>query len=123
MGESEIAESGVGVAHSRQEFTPCKILAYLEQVDMERQLSQTTKPLSRSSRIAGRSVWNNRGPTSFTGAARAEALDEIQEHPTPPANPIIVEVIDDDSPNEVKTITVIWRYEFECLSRQPGSND
>jgi hypothetical protein len=119
MGESEITESRVGI-HARPIWGLQEAFDYLRRVDKD--MSQQ-KPLSRSSRIAGRSVWNNRGPASFTGAARAEALDEIQEHPTPPANPIIVEVIDYDSPNEVKTITVVWRYEFECLSRQPGSND
>jgi hypothetical protein len=119
MGESEIAESGVGI-HGRPKWNSQAVMNLLDKAD---EIMNQPKPLSRSSRIAGRSVWNNRGPASFTGAARAEALDEIQEHPTPPANPIIVEVIDDDSPNEVKTITVVWRYEFECLSRQPGSND
>lgn len=119
MGESEITESGVGI-HARPKWNSQAVMNLLDKAD---EIMNQPKPLSRSSRIAGRSVWNNRGPTSFTGAARAEALDEIQEHPTPPANPIIVEVIDDDSPDAIKTITVNWRYEFECLSRQPGSND
>lgn len=119
MGESEITKSGVGI-HARPKWNSQAVMNLLDKAD---EIMNQPKPLSRSSRIAGRSVWNNRGPTSFTGAARAEALDEIQEHLTPPANPIIVEVIDDDSPNEVKTIVVNWRYEFECLSRQPGSND
>lgn len=119
MGESKIAESGVGI-HARPKWNSQAVMNLLDKAD---EIMNQPKPLSRLSRIAGRLTWNKRGPVTFTGAARAEALDEIQEQPTPPANPIIVEVIDDDSPNEVKTIVVNWRFEFECLSRQPGSND
>lgn len=94
MGQSEIVESGVEV-----------------------------KPLSRSSRIAGRLTWSKRGSVTFSEAARAEATDEIEGSESFPASPIMVEVIDDDAPGEIKTIAVNWRFEFECLSRQPGSND